>query len=122
MGSRRACHKTVLSEHLFKSKPCLRPNPDSGITATVLGIKTMRLSCFGILFLLIPACAPFPDLDDALPPGAEDQEYPTLQPLEPVLARAAPTTPDAEETAAALDARIAALNARAEDLRKRDGE
>jgi hypothetical protein len=38
------------------------------------------------------------------------------------LARAAPTTPDAEETAAALDARIAALNARAEDLRKRDAE
>ncbi|AXI55573.1 hypothetical protein C1J05_14630 [Sulfitobacter sp. JL08] len=85
-----------------------------------MGIKTMRLSCFGILFLLISACAPFPDLDDALPPGAEDQDYPTLQPLEPVLASAAPTKPDAQETAAALDARIAALNARAEDLRKRD--
>ena len=77
----------------------------------------MRLPCLFFCLFLITACTPFPDLDDTIPHGAESADYPELLPLEPIVARATPTTPDAEENAKVLKARVAALNKRADALR-----
>ena len=77
----------------------------------------MRLPCLFLCFWLIAACTPLPDLDDTIPPGTESADYVELLPLDPILARAKPTTPDAEANARALEARVAALNKRADALR-----
>ena len=62
--------------------------------------------------LLIAACTRMPDLDDNVTPAAKAAPYPKLVPLEPLLAEALDTN-TAPTTQAALDARGAALRARA---------
>ena len=94
-----------------------------------------------LALLLAAACAPFPDLSDRIGPEAAAAPYPTLQPLQPLLAQAdasASAPPDTAGTLARaedlraravpapsvapdLDARAAALRARAEALRAEAG-
>lgn len=62
--------------------------------------------------LLLAACAQFPALDGTISDAARAAPYPTLQPL-PTLQDAPP-----EDTEALVAARLAALNAKAEWLRK----
>ncbi len=67
--------------------------------------------------VLAGACTQFPELDRTLTPELEAQSYPALVPLAPILASAQSTTVEPAQTNAALDARIAALRARAARLR-----
>jgi len=71
------------------------------------------------LFLALAACSQFPELDGTIPADLENADYPDLVPLEPLLARAAPVIADPVETTEALDARAAALRARANALQRR---
>lgn len=71
------------------------------------------------LFLALGACSGFPELEGTIPADVENADYPDLVPLEPLLARAAPAVADPVETSAALDARVAALRARANALQRR---
>ncbi len=68
---------------------------------------------------LMPGCADFPALDDAVPEAAERAAYPRLVPVEPLIegARAVRIKDDTE---AKIAARVAALRARAARLRARD--
>lgn len=64
------------------------------------------------------ACADFPQLDDRLDDAALAADYPTLLPLDPLLARAAnQTTAITSASEANFDSRIATLRARAIQLR-----
>lgn len=70
-----------------------------------------------ILFVvMLAACTPFPDLDDTLDPAVRDAAFPKLIPLEPVLA-GVPDTRTKPAVLVNVNARIAALNARANRLR-----
>ena len=61
------------------------------------------------------ACTQFPELDATATPGVAETPYPDLLPLERLLAGGAPlATPDMR---AGVEARAAALQARAERLR-----
>ena len=81
--------------------PCLQPLKCVCLIATV-GLAT--------------ACAQFPQLDDRVTPAVADAAPPDLIPLGPLLARA--DRPDPTLTGpAGLDARLAALRARAARLR-----
>jgi len=64
-------------------------------------------------FLLISACATFPALDGTISDAARQAPYPTLTELPPF-----PAITASED--AALEARIAALQARADQLRQID--
>ncbi|MFL4470632.1 hypothetical protein ACERZ8_12350 [Tateyamaria armeniaca] len=72
------------------------------------------------LFLTLAACAQFPELDGTVAPDLENADFPDLVPLEPLLARTAPVVADPVETSEALDARVAALRARAAALQRRE--
>ncbi|MEL6682023.1 MAG: hypothetical protein AAFQ09_05190 [Pseudomonadota bacterium] len=63
--------------------------------------------------LVLPCCTEFPALDDTISDAARDAPYPDLQPL-PTLA------PAQSAPGASLEARIAALQARADRLRQID--
>jgi hypothetical protein len=71
----------------------------------------------GSMLLLTGACTQFPELDQRITPAMEAAEYPALVPLGPVLAQARSTQIEPDRAGAALDARVAALNARAARLR-----
>lgn len=62
------------------------------------------------------ACTQFPDLEDALSPASERAEYPDLLPIEELNTRVpeAQLTPEAMQS---IEARVAALRARASRLR-----
>ncbi|MFP7671756.1 hypothetical protein ACG74X_00220 [Marivita sp. S0852] len=63
-----------------------------------------------VLGVTVSACAQFPDVDAALAKGNSDAEYPELLPFEALLSAEDPKLPDTED---------AALQARADDLRRR---
>lgn len=66
---------------------------------------------------LLPACTQFPALDRTITPALKAADYPDLVPLEPVLASASSTGVAPVQATAAIDARVAALRARAARLR-----
>jgi len=68
------------------------------------------LACFG--------CAQFPELDAAVSASANDAGFPTLVPLDTLLARADAPMADAVAVAGNLAARTAALRARAARLKR----
>ena len=67
------------------------------------------------LMALCTACAQFPELDSALTDGAETAPYPDLLPVEELNARVGEPR-IAPETASGIEARVAALRARAARL------
>jgi len=71
----------------------------------------------GLLVLpVIAGCTPFPDIDAALSPGAEDAAYPALIPVERIRARAGRPTLTAGD-GDTLTGRADALRSRAARLR-----
>jgi len=68
---------------------------------------------------LAPACTPVPELNDTVTADLRAAPYPALIPLEPALAQNAPEPQKAEELEQQMQARQAALNARAQRLRTR---
>jgi hypothetical protein len=77
------------------------------------------LRAFVILFAL-GACTQFPELDGTVSPEAEAAAFPALVPLEPLLSRTDGDTARDDAAERSLDARAAALRARADRLRRRD--
>ncbi|MBW4708474.1 hypothetical protein KX928_11840 [Roseobacter sp. YSTF-M11] len=77
----------------------------------------MRISACVVLALVTSACAQFPEVDNATPPGAEVAAYPDLVPLDPLIDEVAATQTDIPESEAQLEARVASLQARANALR-----
>ena len=76
----------------------------------------MRCTTFALAVTLLSACtANLPDFDGAISDRARDADYPTLDPLPDLIARA-----DADSTVVvqtqALEARVARLKARARAL------
>ncbi|MBY5932039.1 hypothetical protein KUV51_03425 [Tateyamaria omphalii] len=72
-----------------------------------------------LLFVALAACTQFPALDDAVSPDVAGSDFPALVPLEPLLAGTAPIVGDPVATTENLEARIAALRARARALQQR---
>ncbi|MEM6372418.1 MAG: hypothetical protein AAF727_06525 [Pseudomonadota bacterium] len=72
------------------------------------------------LFFVLAGCAQFPELDGTVAPDLANADFPDLVPLGPLLQDVPPDVDDAEETTRALDARIAALRARAAALQRRE--
>ena len=72
-----------------------------------------------MLCLFVMACTPFPDLDGVITPDVAAQDFPPLLPIEQVLNAATPVVADPVEATETLDARIAALRARAQVLQGR---
>lgn len=66
-----------------------------------------------------PGCTPVPELDDTVTADLRAAPYPALIPLEPALAQNAPEPQKAETLEQQMQARQAALNARAQRLRTR---
>lgn len=66
-----------------------------------------------------PGCTPVPELDDTVTADLRAAPYPALIPLEPALAQNAPEPQKAEALEQQMQARQAALNARAQRLRTR---
>ena len=63
------------------------------------------------------ACTEFPALDRTLTPELTNAEYPTLVPVAPLLASAQNTRVEPVRETAKIDARVAALRARAATMR-----
>ena len=72
-----------------------------------------------LICLTLTACTQFPELDNTVTPDVEASDFPTLVPLEPLLAGAAPVVSDPVQTTETLEARVAALRARARALQQR---
>ncbi len=66
----------------------------------------------------LSACTAFPVLDNRISAAAAAAPYPDLVPLGPLLARATASDPITAVNLAEIDARVAALNARAARLRQ----
>ena len=77
----------------------------------------MRLTAL-LLITFLTACTQFPELDDAVSSRAQDASYPELVPVNGLLARAEPQNATPDQTVASLNARVAALRARASRLRR----
>ncbi|MEQ9694771.1 hypothetical protein [Shimia sp. SDUM112013] len=76
---------------------------------------------FSLTFLVaIAACAAFPEVDQAVSDDVKKAPYPALVPVEQVLTET-PTRLD-ENSDEAIDARVTALQRRAEALRRRPVE
>ena len=75
----------------------------------------MRLLALITCLAALTACTTFPDLDERVSEPARNAAFPTLGPLDQVLAQAAPTQ-TAPDFSADLDTRVAALRARAARL------
>lgn len=74
-------------------------------------VQCMRIAL--IFFVLLPACASFPQLEGTISAAARDAPYPPLTPV--------PIAPAAQgQDAADLQARAAALQARAAQIRQID--
>lgn len=69
------------------------------------------------LILALAGCTQFPELDSRTADIDPRAPFPALVPLEPLLAQAGDTRID-DESEARVAARVAALNARAERLRR----
>lgn len=70
------------------------------------------------LMVALAACTQFPELDGTVAPDLAQADFPDLVPLEPLLNARAPVIADPEQTSATLDARVAALRARAAALQR----
>ena len=70
----------------------------------------------GLVFLALAGCTQFPELDRTIGDEAEAADYPELIPLEPVLSRLDDPAEGNAQTEEALQARVAALRARAARL------
>jgi hypothetical protein len=77
----------------------------------------MRLPALFVLLSALCACTTLPEIDDSVTPEAEAADYPTLQPVETIFARVEAAERDEAAERAALDARVRALEDRAEALR-----
>jgi len=80
----------------------------------------MRAATALYFLILASACTQFPELDDTVSPTVEASEFPALVPLEPLLAQAAPVVSDPVQATKTLEARVAALRARARALQRRE--
>ena len=79
----------------------------------------MPRSCLLILLALVAACARFPELDNAISAEARQSPYPRLEPVDELLAEAAPSSDrDAAAEIENLRARGRLLTARAIILRR----
>ncbi|MGJ8596438.1 hypothetical protein [Sulfitobacter sp.] len=74
------------------------------------------LAALGASLVLAGACTQFPALDRTLTPELVSADYPALVPIEPILAAAQTSTVEPVQETAAIDARVAALKARASRL------
>jgi len=72
-----------------------------------------------LLCLALAACTQFPVLDSTVSPDVENADFPALVPLEPLLAASDPIVTNPEQTTQNLNARVAALRARANALQRR---
>ncbi len=70
-----------------------------------------------LLLVGLAACTQFPELDDRVGPLDPRAPFPALVPVEPLVAQAQEVRVEETEQAA-LQARVAALNARADRLRR----
>lgn len=73
---------------------------------------------YGTFLIWLAGCSDFPQLQDDLSASDRAAPYPVLAPIED-LQREQPAEQITPETEAALEARVAALKARAEYLRNR---
>jgi hypothetical protein len=72
---------------------------------------------FCLIGLALAGCTQFPELDRTITPEVEAADYPALIPLEPVLAGTTIAPDRGADTEEAVQARAAALRARADRLR-----
>lgn len=72
-----------------------------------------------VLCLALSACTQFPALDGTVTPDLKNADFPDLVPLDPLLANTQPVIADPVQTTQALEARVAALRARARALQRR---
>ncbi|MEL6295271.1 MAG: hypothetical protein AAFR10_13510 [Pseudomonadota bacterium] len=77
----------------------------------------MRLSPCLVILAAISACTQFPELDDAVSEQAQAAPYPALVDLGPLVTEARASRTDPAEVETSVDARVAALRARAARLR-----
>ena len=70
------------------------------------------------LCLALSACTQIPELKDSVGPDVDRAAFPDLIPLAPIQAPATPTAEDPAETSRAIEARVAALRARANALQR----
>ena len=76
-----------------------------------------RISFLAATLGLAAGCTQFPALDRTQTADVEAAEYPALVPIEPLIAEARSTPPDAAQTANTINGRLAGLRARANRLR-----
>ena len=74
------------------------------------------LTALGATLVLTGACTQFPALDRTLTPELVSADYPKLVPVAPILKAAQSSKVEPIQEAAAIDARVAALRARAARL------
>lgn len=75
---------------------------------------------FFIALATLAGCAEFPDFDDRITGSAQNADYPTLQPLDPLIASATALETSGQITTASVasfDNRVAALRTKANGLR-----
>jgi hypothetical protein len=112
-----------LTEHPFKSKPCLRACAIQwhvawcDLTKRCIAKMPLRAAILIAVVSLGSGCTQFPDLDSAVTDTARDAPFPDLLPVEELNARLTEPRITAE-TASNLDGRVAALKARAAGLRR----
>lgn len=82
-----------------------------------LAMRAFPFACL-VLAALGAGCATFPDVEAAETPAARAAGYPALMPIDELLAKAADERVSPAEVDA-VQARAAALRARAADLRRR---
>ncbi len=70
-------------------------------------------------FLALAACTQFPELDGTVAPDLENADFPALVPLDTVRSISDPLVADPVATTETLNARVAALRARARALQSR---
>ena len=75
------------------------------------------LCALPLALLALSACTQFPALDRTVTPQLENAEFPSLKPIDPLLASAQAGRVDPVQTENALNGRVARLRARAARLR-----
>jgi hypothetical protein len=77
----------------------------------------MRIAFFLLAVLAVAACTTLPDVADGVTPQAEAADFPVLGPQDEILGAVEAAESDEAEERAALQARVAGLQNRAEALR-----
>ncbi len=77
----------------------------------------MRLALAFAVLASLASCAEFPALEGTISPEQANAPYPALVPLTPLIAQVGASQSGAENTQSELAPRVAALRARAADLR-----